>query len=57
MLINTGADQVLGTFGLTGVTYFPHSTGSRMHPGTARFLATVGLPSSRLLSTKHAQKP
>ncbi|WP_435970200.1 SUKH-4 family immunity protein [Streptomyces sp. Qhu_M48] len=51
MLIDIRADQVLSAFGLTGVTYFPRST-SRMHPGTARFLATVGLPSSKLFSTK-----
>ncbi|MFE5974372.1 SUKH-4 family immunity protein [Streptomyces sp. NPDC056460] len=52
MLIDIRADQVLSTFGLTGVTYFPRPTSSRMHPGTARFLATVGLPSSKLFSTK-----
>ncbi|WP_055601367.1 SUKH-4 family immunity protein [Streptomyces aureus] len=39
-------------YGLNGVTYFPHLVGSRMHPGTARFLATVGLPSSKLFSTR-----
>ncbi|MFJ2933104.1 SUKH-4 family immunity protein [Streptomyces sp. NPDC087219] len=43
---------MLSTFGLTGVTYFPQPTDSRMHPGTARFLAIVGLPSSRLFSGK-----
>lgn len=52
MLTDIHADQVLSTFGLTGVTYFPHPTSSHMHPGTARFLATVGLPSSKLFSTK-----
>ncbi|MFB7239347.1 SUKH-4 family immunity protein [Streptomyces sp. NPDC056269] len=45
-------DQVLSAFGLTGVTYFPRATSSRMHPGTASFLATVGLPSSKVFSTK-----
>ncbi|KQX50034.1 MULTISPECIES: SUKH-4 family immunity protein [unclassified Streptomyces] len=52
MLIDVQAGQVLSTFGLTGVTYFPRPTSSHMHPGTARFLATVGLPSSNLFSTK-----
>ncbi|MFI9210469.1 SUKH-4 family immunity protein [Streptomyces sp. NPDC053253] len=52
MLIDLRADQVLSAFGLTGVTYFPRPTSSRMHPGAARFLATVGLPSSKLFSTK-----
>ncbi|MEU2119458.1 SUKH-4 family immunity protein [Streptomyces sp. NPDC016459] len=52
MLTDIQADQVLSTFGLTGVTYFPRPASSRMHPGTARFLATVGLPSSKLFSTK-----
>ncbi|WP_338490988.1 SUKH-4 family immunity protein [Streptomyces sp. SJL17-4] len=44
--------HVLGTLGLTGVTYFPHHASSRMHPETARVLATVGLPSSKLFSSK-----
>ncbi|MFE1367290.1 SUKH-4 family immunity protein [Streptomyces anulatus] len=52
MLIDIRANQVLSTFGLTGVTYFPRPTSSRMHPGTASFLATVGLPSNKLFSTK-----
>ncbi|MFF6779006.1 SUKH-4 family immunity protein [Streptomyces sp. NPDC012637] len=52
MLIDIQPDQVLSTFGLTGVTYFPQHTHSLMHAGTARFLATVGLPSDKLFSTK-----
>lgn len=52
MLINIQADQVLSTFGLTGVTYLPQPVGGHLHEGTARFLASVGLPSSKLFSTK-----
>lgn len=37
---------------MTGLTYFPQHPGSRMHPDAARFLATVGLPSNKLFSTK-----
>ncbi|MFD3536424.1 hypothetical protein [Streptomyces sp. NPDC058664] len=44
--------NVTDVHGLNGVTYFPHLVGSRMHPGTARFLVTVGLPSSKLFSTR-----
>ncbi|MER8046015.1 SUKH-4 family immunity protein [Streptomyces sp. NPDC094032] len=52
MLIDIRADQVVTAFGPTGVTYFPHAVGGDLHAGTAGFLATVGLPSSKLFSTK-----
>ncbi|MEU7011434.1 SUKH-4 family immunity protein [Streptomyces sp. NPDC046332] len=52
MLIDVHANQVLSRAGLTGLTYYPQHPGSRMHPDTARFLATVGLPSNKLFSAK-----
>ncbi|MEU8763942.1 SUKH-4 family immunity protein [Streptomyces sp. NPDC048659] len=52
MLIDIRADQVPATFGAAGVTYFPRYAGSRLHAPTAGFLATVGLPSGKLFSTK-----
>jgi hypothetical protein len=52
VLIDLRAEQIVRTFGLTGVTYFPRPADGHLHVETARFLASVGLPSNKWFSPK-----
>lgn len=52
MMINIAPEDVLSTFGLTGVTYFPRPAQQPLHAGTALFLSRVGLPSNDTFSPK-----
>ncbi|MEU7278763.1 hypothetical protein AB0A69_08315 [Streptomyces sp. NPDC045431] len=45
MLADVMPEQLIATFGITCVTYFPRSRAGRLHAATADFLANVGLPS------------
>lgn len=52
MLINVRAEEILRTFGLTEVTYFPVVSGAHIHEETARFLSDVGVPSNSFFSPR-----
>ncbi len=46
MLTTIRAEGVLQTFGICNVAYFPLEADAHLHADTARFLSTVGIPSS-----------
>lgn len=52
MLISITPSQVLASFGLTCVTYFPRSADSHMRSEVAHFLSDVGLPESSFFSSR-----
>ncbi|MFD4318991.1 SUKH-4 family immunity protein [Streptomyces sp. NPDC058548] len=52
MLTNIDTSDVVGTFGLTAVTYFPHVQDAHLDRSTANFLATVGLPENTFFSPR-----
>ncbi|MFJ8544985.1 SUKH-4 family immunity protein [Streptomyces sp. NPDC093586] len=51
-MINITPRQVVDSFGLTCVTYFPRSAGSHMQSEAAQFLSDVGLPESSFFSCR-----
>ncbi|MFF3838199.1 SUKH-4 family immunity protein [Streptomyces sp. NPDC001930] len=52
MLTNINSSDVVDTFGLTAITYFPHVQGAHLGRSTANFLATVGLPGNTFFSPR-----
>ncbi|MFH9575696.1 SUKH-4 family immunity protein [Streptomyces sp. NPDC017454] len=52
MLISITPRQVVDSFGLTCVTYFPRSADSHMRSEVAHFLSGVGLPESSFFSSR-----
>ncbi|WP_369147253.1 SUKH-4 family immunity protein [Streptomyces sp. R44] len=52
MLTDINSSDVVDTFGLTAITYFPHVRGAHLHGPTADFLAGVGLPENRFFSPR-----
>ncbi|MFI8952621.1 SUKH-4 family immunity protein [Streptomyces sp. NPDC053750] len=52
MLISIAPSQVVDSFGLTCVTYFPRSADSHMRSEVAHFLSDVGLPESSFFSSR-----
>ncbi|MFE5662702.1 SUKH-4 family immunity protein [Streptomyces niveus] len=52
MLTRIPVSSVIGTFGLTSITYFPRTAGGHLHGPTAEFLSHVGLPENSFYSPR-----
>lgn len=52
MLISIAPSQVVDSFGLACVTYFPRSADSHLRSEVAHFLSDVGLPESSFFSSR-----
>ncbi|MFJ9765595.1 SUKH-4 family immunity protein [Streptomyces erythrochromogenes] len=46
------SDSVIATYGLDGVTYFPHQGATGVESHTALFLSSVGLPASDVFASR-----